>query len=559
MGLGWLRLILSLLVIDSHYEVFRTYLQPWLVDRFGVQRLAFVGEGGIAISGFFVISGYVIAYVLCRKYDAASWRGIGSFYVGRALRIYPLYVLVFAAYYATRLALGESVSMTGRQLVDNILLMPYAIYGLVLDRNQFGPLQLSAELLIPPAWTLGIDLLLYLVAPFLVVRKAVLWPTWIVGCAFFVSFIVTSDPRPPVWFMYLYSDPVAYIFAFACGALVFHYRDRLVPGMTGLVLAGAVLLWLTFFPLGATNTALNQFVAIGALTFMVAALCRFGGRRFDRFFGDLTYATYLLHLPMLLVVQHLGIGGAAVWALVLTYALATILLYGMEYPLDRLRDNVHRRLSKQAATPTGATRSVAVALWALFAVAAIAAFARNALYGGSIVDLTATRCPDRWTCSGMPRALTLTVRDAGHTIIAPAMGTQGRVVIDVTVNGQSSTASAELVVEQTPPFRAAIVRKGARCELEVEHDGQRESTPRGWNGDCARMHRFVFDGSAGKTVLAVDSLWVFASNRPPGLARLSVSADAAADGVIALNDVFVSRTGTPAATGARDARRMPEP
>ena len=98
MGLGALRFCLSLLVIDSHYGLFGHRIQLEAVNRFGVDRLAYVGSGGIAVSGFFVISGYLITLVLSRKYDA-GWHGAKAFYVSRALRIYPLYGLVLACYW----------------------------------------------------------------------------------------------------------------------------------------------------------------------------------------------------------------------------------------------------------------------------------------------------------------------------------------------------------------------------------------------------------------------------------------------------------------------------
>ena len=65
MGLGWLRLLLSLLVIDAHYGGFRLLVQPRLVNAFGVDRMAFVGEGEVAIAGFFVISGLYVRF--CEK------------------------------------------------------------------------------------------------------------------------------------------------------------------------------------------------------------------------------------------------------------------------------------------------------------------------------------------------------------------------------------------------------------------------------------------------------------------------------------------------------------
>ena len=115
MGLGTLRFVLSLLVIDAHYGLVIPYAQRATVDAFGIGRVAYVGPGGIAVSGFFVISGYLIAQVLDRKYDP-GWRGAWAFYVSRALRIYPLYWLAFAAYWAALAALHAPPSSAPERL-----------------------------------------------------------------------------------------------------------------------------------------------------------------------------------------------------------------------------------------------------------------------------------------------------------------------------------------------------------------------------------------------------------------------------------------------------------
>ena len=549
MGLGSLRLILSLLVIDAHYEVFRRYAQPWLVERFGVDRLAYVGEGGVAISGFFVISGYVIAYVLARKYDTATWRGIGSFYLGRALRIYPLYLLVFAAFWIARASVGDAPVMSPGQLRDNLLLIPYAIYGLVRDQNQFGSLQLSTQLLIPPSWTLAIDLLLYLLAPFLVVRRTPLWIAWCIGLACFAGFVVALDPRPPVWFGYLYSTPLPYVFAFTCGALVFHHRDRFAPGVTWLVFAMLVLLWITFAPLGAPNTSLNQLIAILALTVLVACLSRYGsGKRVDRLFGDLTYATYLLHLPLLLLLERVGIAAAHAWAFVSTYAIATLLLYTLEYPLDRFRDAVHRALQRQRGRRIVASGPIAVGVSVLLLAAAVSSFVRNALQGGGNVALNASQCPLDWTCAAREGANSFATPSAGRATLAPAIPIVGRVLVDFTVPGTAGNAGAHLEVNGKAVLRAGITRTADRCDLLLEIDGRREPVPLGWSADCARTHRFVLDGSAGTTVLAVDSLWVYTSAQKSGSAQVVVESGPRTDGTILIGRMFAARPALEALT-----------
>lgn len=541
MGLGWLRLLLSLLVIDAHYGGFRLLVQPRLVNAFGVERMAFVGEGEVAIAGFFVISGYVIAYVLARKYDPASWRGIGIFLLGRALRIYPLYLLVFAAFWAMLALAGAAPQMGATQLANNLLLVPLGAVALLGDHVTLGPMQLTGQLLIGPAWTLCFDLLFYVLAPFLLVWKRTLWAVWGVGLVYFAAFAVTLDPRPPIWFAYLYTSPIAYLFAFACGALVFHHGDRIAPNR--LLLGGlfGALFWLTYFPLGFTNAAVNQLLAILVLTGLVAALKDFGkGRQWDRLFGDLTYSTYLLHLPLLLLLERFQIAGAPWWGLILTYALAFALLYTFEYPLDRLRDGLQRRLSANAGRPVSALPLASTAIVAMLAAVAVTSYVRNALHGGESLNPAIAACPAAWRCTPGRAALVIDVAGAGTAQLESPLATTQRVLVDVRTSGAAGAVFAGFEIGGGDGLKAGIQRTGAACALVVERAGRREPVPAGWSGGCASPHRFVLDGSTGTIVLAVDSLWVFPTAQPATAARMVVRAEGGSDGSVALTGLFTT-------------------
>lgn len=539
MGLGWLRLLLSLLVIDAHYGGFRLLVQPRLVNAFGVDRMAFVGEGEVAIAGFFVISGYVIAYVLARKYDPASWRGIGVFLLGRALRIYPLYLLVFAAFWAMLALAGAAPQMGTTQLANNLLLVPLGVVALLGDHVTLGPMQFTGQLLIGPAWTLCFDLLFYVLAPFLLVWKRTLWVVWGIGLAYFAAFAVTLDPRPPIWFAYLYTSPIAYLFAFACGALVFHHGDRIAPHRAVLGALFVALFWLTYFPLGFTNAAVNQLLAILVLTGLVTTLKDFGkGRKWDRLFGDLTYSTYLLHLPLLLLLERFHVAGAPWWGLVLTYALAFALLHAFEYPLDRLRDGVHRRLSATAGRPVAVLPVAATAIVAILAAAAVTSYVRNALHGGDAIDPAIAACPAAWRCTAGPAAMVVDVAGAGAVQLEPLLPTTQRVLLDVRNSGTQGNVFAGFDVGGADGLKAGIERTGATCALVVERAGKREPAPAGWSGGCTSPHRFVLDGSTGLVVLAVDSLWVFPTAQPATAARAVVRAGDGSAGSVALTGLF---------------------
>jgi peptidoglycan/LPS O-acetylase OafA/YrhL len=88
-GLNGVRFIAALLVIVDHTELFKSYLGfPTLWAN---SYSAYLGAFGVSI--FFVLSGFLITYLLLEEQQEAPIR-IRHFYLRRILRIWPLYYLI---------------------------------------------------------------------------------------------------------------------------------------------------------------------------------------------------------------------------------------------------------------------------------------------------------------------------------------------------------------------------------------------------------------------------------------------------------------------------------
>jgi len=88
-GLNGVRFIAALLVIVDHTELFKSYLDyPTLWAN---SYSAYLGAFGVSI--FFVLSGFLITYLLLEEQQEAPIR-IRHFYYRRILRIWPLYYLI---------------------------------------------------------------------------------------------------------------------------------------------------------------------------------------------------------------------------------------------------------------------------------------------------------------------------------------------------------------------------------------------------------------------------------------------------------------------------------
>lgn len=143
--MGILRFTLAILVLISHTGRTIHGLNP----------------GVMAVVAFYVISGYVMASLIERHYAGQSQTGY--FYGDRLLRIYPqyaLYAIATAVWYAT---IGHSTPFLApapglHDALNNLLIVPLNFF-MYNGADRFT--------LIPPAWSLGAELLFYALAPFM--------------------------------------------------------------------------------------------------------------------------------------------------------------------------------------------------------------------------------------------------------------------------------------------------------------------------------------------------------------------------------------------------------
>lgn len=94
-ALDTLRMVAALMVFVQHayYNAFANFLGKvsWVADR---AIHAFVESAGYGVQIFFVLSGFLITYLLIAEQERTGRIHVRSFYVRRMLRIWPLYYAV---------------------------------------------------------------------------------------------------------------------------------------------------------------------------------------------------------------------------------------------------------------------------------------------------------------------------------------------------------------------------------------------------------------------------------------------------------------------------------
>jgi len=164
-GLHGLRFFAALMVVFSHVELMKSYhAYPNLYDS----NLAVYESGRIGVTLFFVLSGFLISYLLLAEKKVSGTISIRNFYIRRILRIWPLYYLVIllAFFVIPRIAFFSIPEYSA-------LLPGHFTYSLLLYVLLLPQVALSIFPPVPyaePLWSIGVEEQFYLLWPVLLKR-----------------------------------------------------------------------------------------------------------------------------------------------------------------------------------------------------------------------------------------------------------------------------------------------------------------------------------------------------------------------------------------------------
>ena len=307
--MGSLRFLLALAVAGGHAASMFGFAGAWIFP------------GREAVQVFYMISGFLMAMVLNRKY-ADTPHGNWVFYSNRIAKIFVPYLVILAATVGaclvSRAVTGNAillnawfaeadsmdVSTSAFALLTNILivgqewgfLLIYRAGSLFLALNAFiEPPMESQFTVILPAWTLSIELMFYVIAPFILRRSVLL----IVALA-----LASHGFRFAAYHFGYYSEATNYRFfpfelsLFLYGAVIFRLGKLLIPSdhrWCGHI-AVATAVTVIFLPRLFRGSQYELYALVGLA---LPALFAFGRRhRWDTRLGELSYPLYLVHWPV---------------------------------------------------------------------------------------------------------------------------------------------------------------------------------------------------------------------------------------------------------------------
>lgn len=349
--MGSLRLLLALCVVVVHaYPL-------W----------GFTGLSSLAVHSFFVISGFYMSLILTEKY-IKKFSSYKLFITNRFLRIYPLYWLillltftfsfykflfvpnqesyihVLVNYFSTSPFFTFEMTMT---VLRNISL----IFSVDYFRDNFGS---PGYLLVQPAWTLQIEFLFYLMAPFIVKFRTnfIIFLTIIFSIITF-GFQEKLSPTDSSLTIIFITKFVYFLFGILSYRLYVLLKQKKNLQNFSLYITIAfpffVLLFGNYYT-AIFPTLLQQKIVL-FFYFLILMICLAflfiytKNKTIDRAIGELSYPVYLSHQFVFKMVNSSPLAKqnhelVTLSCIFITLIVAFVLTKTVENPIDRLRQKM---------------------------------------------------------------------------------------------------------------------------------------------------------------------------------------------------------------------------
>ena len=334
--MGLFRILFALSVLNYHSAAF-----------FGI----FFFNSALAVESFFIISGFYMSLIICEKYKGKN--SYISFLSSRFLRLYPSYFVVLLVIFIASLFISQVHTYDPISYISTLLSSHmniqylYHLFIIIVNNLTLNYFTLTIsqgfDLLIPPAWTISMEILFYILAPFIVKRNI----KFIIILAIVSLFIRLMIRTYAITFLVLRSHyfPSDLIF-FLLGVIA--YKIYVQIQVVNKYVFYSIYLFLLFLTLFYTvviqiyiSQSIDTWVYIFILTLSIPFIFRYTKDWYlDRLIGEYSYLIYILHSFIIFCSLNFVARDKPYFTLLvlfITVIFAIIIHYTLEIPIDNYR------------------------------------------------------------------------------------------------------------------------------------------------------------------------------------------------------------------------------
>lgn len=338
-GLDSLRFFAALAVFFTHVELIKKFTgfgTHWIdpeerITKFTVFQSVMSKEieplspliaysSALGVVFFFVLSGFLITYLLFKEKEANGSVAIGKFYLRRAFRIWPLYYLIFLLgffvlpYFDFFAVPGQDVFFK-QNFWGNLIL-----YALFMPNLAFA-IYTTAVPNIGQAWSIGVEEQFYLLWPLLIrksknVLKSILWITGTVITLKGILLLATPFPKFESLVVLKKFLAMSKLECMALGGLgayvLFNKKEeilRIVYKPISQITSVLIIPILIYFTPTAFEDILHLLFSISFLVIILnvasneKSLLRFESRVLQ-YLGRISYGFYMFHVMCIVFTIH---------------------------------------------------------------------------------------------------------------------------------------------------------------------------------------------------------------------------------------------------------------
>lgn len=290
------------------------------------QPYTHVFDTGLSVTGFFVISGFLIA----QSYERSTLK---SYFIKRAKRLLPAYLFVIFACAIGLVGLSSLPALAyyssaewWKYICANVCFLNFLQPSLpgVFDNPLINESSVN-----PALWTLKIEVGFYLIVPLLILWLRKSKRPWLVLCAIYIfavfyreGLLMLSQMKENNMFAFLSRQLPGFMSYFAAGIAGYLYKDTFIRYKRYLIIP-AILVFATEYYFGVEClTPMAWAIIVLWAAFSLPALNNFAK------YGDISYGIYIYHGPILKILLSVGCFTAiGAWPAAVVYILS-VLLFG---------------------------------------------------------------------------------------------------------------------------------------------------------------------------------------------------------------------------------------